>query len=113
MPTTVSRLLVLLAVLIASALAATSVARAGPEFPVNTTTAGDQNFPAIARLANGRFVAVWHGPLGGEDGSDILMQRFTANGRKVGEETRASTQANCFRRWQASRAGTSLLSGSP
>jgi hypothetical protein len=37
----------------------------GPEFLVNTNTAGLQREPDIAALANGKFVAVW------EDNSHI------------------------------------------
>ncbi|MCB1486500.1 MAG: calcium-binding protein [Bauldia sp.] len=49
---------------------------------VNTTTAGDQNDPEVAALADGGFVVVWNDP-----GSGVVRgQRFDAGGNKVGSE---------------------------
>ena len=49
----------------------------GDEFPVNTTTAGDQGDPAVA-AGNGRAVVIWQGA-GPGDASEtgVFMQRFT------------------------------------
>lgn len=53
----------------------------GPEFQVNTTTAGNQIFRGVGGTigmdANGNFVIVWEGPnsLGG-DGFDLFAQRY-------------------------------------
>ena len=57
--------------------------KAGPEFVVNSSTSGTQNQPAIADLADGRFVASWtdHGT-----GGVIRAQVFNANGSKFGPE---------------------------
>jgi hypothetical protein len=63
----------------------------GTAFKVNTTTVGDQMAPAIAMGEDGRFVVVWQGDDGLEDGiadgtTDIFAQRFDADGAAVGGE---------------------------
>ncbi|HTK77710.1 MAG TPA: hypothetical protein VL371_20760, partial [Gemmataceae bacterium] len=59
------------------------------EFAVPTTTANDQDHPAVAADAAGDFLAVWHrpGPAGGEG---IYGQRFNAIGSPVGAEFMAN-----------------------
>ncbi len=64
----------------------------GGEFPVNTTTAGDQWKPAVAILPGGGFVVVWEGR-GGQDGSGdgIFAQIFEADGTPSGAEFGVNT----------------------
>jgi hypothetical protein len=59
----------------------------GAEFAVNTHTAGNQDTPAVAALADGGFVAVWEDPLDG-DGEALMAQRFDAAGGRRGAELR-------------------------
>ena len=64
---------------------------AGDAFRVNTTTIGDQMTPAVAMGEDGRFVVVWQGDDGLEEGvadgtTDIFAQRFEADGTPVGSE---------------------------
>ncbi|WP_448600465.1 cadherin domain-containing protein, partial [Thermoleptolyngbya sp.] len=47
----------------------------GDEFLVNTTTAGDQRFPAVGSAPNGNFVIVWTGP--DANGTGVFGQRFS------------------------------------
>jgi alpha-tubulin suppressor-like RCC1 family protein len=63
----------------------------GAETQVNTTELNDQSLPRVAGLANGSFVVVWQSNL--QDGSKlgIYMQRFGANGAKLGGELRVNT----------------------
>ncbi|MFI0847511.1 hypothetical protein [Mesorhizobium sp. IMUNJ 23232] len=58
----------------------------GPEFVVNTTTAGFQSHPNVAALANGTFVVVWEDesdPLGN---ASVRVQHFDATGAKIGSD---------------------------
>jgi hypothetical protein len=60
----------------------------GPEFEVNTTTAGDQIFASVTRrvdFANPGFVVVWM-----SQGRDVLFQRFNAAGTKLGGEVKVN-----------------------
>jgi VCBS repeat-containing protein len=69
-------------------------ARVGSEFLVNTQTAGNQQQPAIVGLASGGFAIAWadNGQQGGDpDYYGIRVQRFDANGAKVGAELLANT----------------------
>ncbi len=70
---------------------ASNAAKAGGEFKVNTTTAGDQTQPAIATLADGGFIVVWTS--NGEDGSGlgVYAQRYSKTGAKSGAEFRVNT----------------------
>jgi hypothetical protein len=63
----------------------------GTEFPVNTTTASDQNFPTAAMDASGDFVIAWNSA--GQDGSGngVFAQRYYAGGVAQGGEFRANT----------------------
>jgi hypothetical protein len=63
----------------------------GVSFRVNSTTTGDQATPAVAMGDDGRFIIVWQGDDGLEDGvvdgtTDIFAQRFSPNGTPVGGE---------------------------
>ncbi len=59
---------------------------AGPEFQINTFTAGDQVLPEVAAAGDGRFVVVWVSD--GQDGDDLGLfgQRFDASGARTGSE---------------------------
>jgi hypothetical protein len=58
----------------------------GTEFQVNTTTADDQAYSAVAMKSNGDFTVTWHSL--NQDGSDrgIFGQRFDRDGAPVGDE---------------------------
>ncbi len=61
----------------------------GVELLINTTTTNDQNQPAIAVLANGRFVVTWTdiSITGGDDSNHaIRAQMFNADGSRFGTE---------------------------
>jgi hypothetical protein len=55
----------------------------GGELLVNTTTAGDQSFPATAGLADGRFIVAWVDESG--TNLDVRAQIFNADGSKSGD----------------------------
>ena len=55
----------------------------GAEFQVNTTTAGDQQFPSIAMDAKGAFVIAWQSYRGAANGYDIVAREFNADGSPV------------------------------
>ena len=56
----------------------------GGEFPVNSTTAGRQESPAVAVAPDGSFVVVWQGP--DFDDKGIFAQMFFADGTPLGAE---------------------------
>lgn len=60
------------------------------EFRVNTTTAGDQNWPVVTSLRSGGYVVAW------TDTSGVFMQRFDAAGQAIGGEVKIDigTQVN-------------------
>jgi hypothetical protein len=58
--------------------------RIGDEFLLNTKVNGNQKFPEIAFFPNGTFVG------GFVDSAETVLQRFDANGRTIGQETRIS-----------------------
>ncbi|VVP43813.1 hypothetical protein PS880_04987 [Pseudomonas fluorescens] len=70
---------------------AASGADVGIETQVNTTTADDQNNPAITSLADNGWVVTWDSI--GQDGSGfgVYQQRYVASGAKVGVETQVNT----------------------
>jgi Ca2+-binding RTX toxin-like protein len=57
----------------------------GGQFLVNTTTAGNQNNPAVAMDAAGNFVIAW------DIGGGIYAQRYSAEGGALGGEFRVGT----------------------
>jgi hypothetical protein len=63
----------------------------GSEFQVNSATAGDQSFAAVAGLTGGGAVAVWQSD--GQDGSlgGIYGQRFDSSGGSLGSEFRINS----------------------
>ncbi|MHB1186315.1 PKD domain-containing protein, partial [Thiobacillus sp.] len=64
----------------------------GPEFRVNTTTAGAQNDPTAAGLSSGGFVVVWTGTDVSSNG--IYAQRYDASGVALGGESLVNTYTN-------------------
>src|SRR5262249_27105715 len=69
---------------------ATGAAR-GPEFRVNTTTAGDQTASRVAMDAAGNFVVVWTSAAQDGSGTGVYAQRFDAAGAARGGEFRVNT----------------------
>ena len=67
-------------------------AKAGAEFVVNTTTAGNQSTPAVAGFGSGGFVIAWASPDGEAWSIGIYAQRYDATGNKVGKEFRVNTK---------------------
>jgi hypothetical protein len=68
-----------------------------PEFLVNTTTSGYQSDPAVAALADGRFVVTWEDTrlaAGDNSGLAIRAQIFNADESKAGGEFTANTTTN-------------------
>jgi hypothetical protein len=63
----------------------------GSEFRVNTTTAGDQEYPGVALDGSGNFVITWSSY--GQDGSGwgVYAQRYNAAGVAQGGEFRVNT----------------------
>ncbi|WP_312026992.1 calcium-binding protein [Pseudomonas sp. J452] len=66
-------------------------AKAGSESRVNTYTTGEQDSPEITALIDGGYVVSWASYQ--QDGSEwgAYLQRYDANGAKVGVETRINT----------------------
>lgn len=65
-----------------------AAAQLGPEFVVNSTTAGNQTDPAVAADPAGNFNVAWVGPDGA--GTGIFLRRFNADGSPRGAETRVN-----------------------
>jgi hypothetical protein len=61
----------------------------GSEFQVNTYTAGDQDFPSVTKLSDGKFVVTWQGRDG--DSYGICGQIFNANSTKFLSEFKINT----------------------
>ncbi|WP_425404062.1 Ig-like domain-containing protein [Hwanghaeella sp.] len=62
----------------------------GPEILVNTTTRNDQSLPDVAATADGGYVVVWQSrdQVNPADNTfDIIAQRFTVDGDRLGGET--------------------------
>ncbi len=66
-------------------------AAVGAETRVNTCTAGDQSYPAVAPADDGGYVVAWQAS--GQDGSGLAVysQRYDAAGDSVGPETLVNT----------------------
>jgi hypothetical protein len=69
------------------------VQRSGDAFEINSTTANEQDQPAVAGLDGGGFVAAWRDTSGWLTGGsdDIRMQVFDGEGAPIGSEIRANT----------------------
>jgi len=74
----------------------------GSEFLINTTTAYQQQNPAVAALPDGGFLAAWDSA-GDSDGSatGIFAQRFDASGAHVGGEFLVNTTTASFQQYPA------------
>ena len=68
----------------------------GPEFRVNTQTAGNQFETAVAMSGDGRFLVAWMGP-SGADADGVLAQRFNPEGGFVGDEFQVNTHSGAHR----------------
>jgi hypothetical protein len=67
---------------------------ANKEFQVNTYTANDQDWPAVALDGKGSFVVAWESS--GQDGSayGVFAQRFKNNGKALGAEFQVNSYTN-------------------
>lgn len=65
-----------------------AAAQLGPEFVVNSTTAGNQTQPDVAADSAGNFTVVWTGPDG--VGNGVFVRRFNADGSPRGAESRVN-----------------------
>ncbi|MBO3762530.1 calcium-binding protein [Ciceribacter sp. L1K22] len=65
---------------------------ASAEQRVNTTTSGDQSFPALTALADGGWVIVWGSSHSGS--RNIYQQRYDAAGNMVGTESRLNVEGS-------------------
>jgi hypothetical protein len=63
--------------------------RAGEEFQVNSQTAGSQQMPDIAVLADGSFITVWQS--GDGSGTGISARRFDTGGTALGNNFRVNS----------------------
>ncbi|MCE5266256.1 MAG: hypothetical protein LLG00_00015, partial [Planctomycetaceae bacterium] len=63
----------------------------GGEFLVNTTTAHQQQYPAIGVAADGQFTIAWQSSLQDGSGWGVYAQRYQANGQTQGGEFRANS----------------------
>ena len=71
-------------------------AQVGPEFQISTTTAGEQQLPAMATLSDGGFVVTWQDSA--QDGSSwgIFAQRYDAAGTAVGAEFQVNSYTESY-----------------
>lgn len=78
-----SQILIVAALLSVSPLASAQLARVGGEFPINSHSFGDQNFPHVSGLSDGSFVVVWDSI--GQDGdeSGVFGRLFGPDGQPV------------------------------
>jgi hypothetical protein len=65
--------------------------KVGGEFQVNTTTAGDQEYPMVAMNSVGGFVITWQSHNQDGSGWGIYAQRYDASGNKVAGEFQVNT----------------------
>ncbi|MEO0032096.1 MAG: hypothetical protein RIS94_1854 [Pseudomonadota bacterium] len=76
-------------------------AKVGAEFLVNTSSAGEQDRPAVAGLADGGFIVTWHDF--GVPNGDIKARTFAADGTAQGAEitVNAGEASGTSQRWPA------------
>ena len=67
----------------------------GDELLINATTKGGQTSPSVTALADGGFVATWHGTGSGDD-IGVFGQRYDASGVASGSEFRINTTTDSF-----------------
>ena len=65
--------------------------RLGSEFRANTTLPGIQFDQSVAALGSGGFAIAWSAEAGDGNGYGIAVQRFDANGNRVGGQTQVNT----------------------
>ena len=65
--------------------------KVGAQFQVNTTTTGDQYYPALAVATDGAFVVAWESKASEFSQVDVFGQRFDASGAKAGSEFSINT----------------------
>ncbi|MEZ6069728.1 MAG: trypsin-like serine protease [Pirellulales bacterium] len=70
----------------------------GPEFQVNSTTAGDQDYPSIAMDSDGDFVVTWTS-FNDETLWDIYAQRYDSGGNPIGDEFLVNTETESIQRY--------------
>lgn len=58
----------------------------GSEFRVNSTTAGDQKYPAVAMRSNGDFIITWTSDNQDGDLTGVYAQRYNSHGAALGSE---------------------------
>lgn len=82
----------------------------GPDFRVNTVTAGDQGLASVAPLEGGGFVVVWTSGGGAQDGDgdDVFGQLYAPSGLPEGGEFPVNLHA-ADHQWDPAVAG--LLNG--
>ncbi len=68
----------------------------GPEFAINTTTAGHQGFPQVAASASGDFVIAWESEEEGSQSEAIFAQGFDRRGNRAGKEIRVDSPPHTF-----------------
>ncbi len=66
-------------------------ARVGGEFQVNVYTPASQSWPHVAMDGRGRTVVVWHSPMPGGSGTEVLYRLFDPAGQPVGGEFQVNT----------------------
>ncbi|MBX7106555.1 MAG: hypothetical protein K1X57_20940 [Gemmataceae bacterium] len=69
-----------------------------PTFLVNSTTDGNQRFPAVAIDSDGEAIVVWDSNQAGENGYGVFGQRYTATGNKLGTSFRINTFSTATQR---------------
>jgi hypothetical protein len=84
----------------------------GSPFLVNSNTASNQSQADIAALPGGGFVATWYSDSQSGEYAAVYMQRFDANGAKVGPETKVNTSTGFTGNYQAEPAVASFADGS-
>jgi hypothetical protein len=72
-------------------MAGTQIGKLGGEFQVNTFTSGDQENAHVATDANGNFVVVWTSQFADGSNDAAAVQRYSANGTRLGTEFFANT----------------------
>lgn len=80
--------------------------RVGSEFRVNAATTGAQIGPMVAPLTGGGFVVVWVSPMTDGVGRAVRLQRFGADGGRLGSETTADGGGSSIRSGPAVTATT-------
>jgi hypothetical protein len=96
----------------------------GEEFQVNSYTPSDQLIGEVAAAGDGDFVVVWEGAVAGGSATEVLGQRFSSAGLKLGTEFQVNTFTVNFQNladvaldasgeflvaWQSSTAPADLL----